>query len=56
LKGLWDTAKATFTLYPDKGARDLLSQPVHPVHAKNPLVQIQSAQIESAIGMEETPA
>jgi hopanoid biosynthesis associated radical SAM protein HpnH len=40
LKGLWATAKATMTLYPDRGALDLLSQPVKPVHAKNPLVKI----------------
>jgi hopanoid biosynthesis associated radical SAM protein HpnH len=41
LKGLWATAKATMTLYPDRGALDLLSHPVKPVHAKNPLVNIK---------------
>jgi len=56
LKGLWDTAKSMVTLYPDRGARDLLSQPVLPVHSKNPLVQIQTAKIEAPVGMEETPA
>lgn len=40
LKGLWATAKATMTLYPDRGALDLLNQPVKPVHAHNPLVKI----------------
>ncbi len=44
LKGLWATAKATMTLYPDHGALDLLSQPVKPVHAKNPLVNIDVPQ------------
>jgi hopanoid biosynthesis associated radical SAM protein HpnH len=44
LKGLWATAKATMTLYPDRGALDLLSQPVKPVHAKNPLVNIHVAE------------
>jgi hopanoid biosynthesis associated radical SAM protein HpnH len=41
LKGLWATAKATMTLYPDRGALDLLNHPVKPVHAKNPLVNIK---------------
>ncbi|MGO8718920.1 MAG: adenosyl-hopene transferase HpnH [Acidobacteriaceae bacterium] len=40
LKGLWATTKAMMTLYPDRGALDLLSHPVQPVHAKNPLVKI----------------
>ncbi len=44
LKGLWATAKATMTLYPDRGALDLLNQPVNPVHAKNPLVKIDVPQ------------
>ena len=44
LKGLWATAKATMTLYPDRGALDLLSQPVKPVHAKNPLVKINAPE------------
>ena len=52
LKGLWATAKATFTLYPDRGALDLLNQPVTPVHAKNPLVNIQVPQTS----LEETRA
>jgi hopanoid biosynthesis associated radical SAM protein HpnH len=57
LKGLWDTAKATLTLYPDKGARDLLSQPANPVHAQNPLVQIQAPQTAASVNsMEETHA
>jgi hopanoid biosynthesis associated radical SAM protein HpnH len=52
LKGLWATAKATMTLYPDRGALDLLSQPVKPVHAKNPLVNIEVPQAS----LEETRA
>ncbi len=57
LKGLWATAKATMTLYPDRGARDLLSQPANPVHAQNPLVQIQVSQAATSISsMEETHA
>ena len=43
LKGLWETAKAMMTLYPDRGALDLLSHPVKPVHSKNPLVEISLA-------------
>ncbi len=55
LKGLWDTAKATMTMYPDRGARDLLSQSTTPVHAKNPLIQIEASQAAaSAHAMEET--
>ncbi|MES2222121.1 MAG: adenosyl-hopene transferase HpnH [Acidobacteriota bacterium] len=52
LKGLWATAKATMTLYPDRGALDLLNQPVNPVNAKNPLVHIELPQTS----MEETSA
>jgi hypothetical protein len=52
LKGLWATAKATMTLYPDRGALDLLNHPVQPVHAKNPLVNIKVPQTS----LEETRA
>ena len=52
LKGLWATAKATMTLYPDRGALDLLNQPVKPVHANNPLVKIDVP----ASALEETRA
>ncbi len=52
LKGLWATAKATMTLYPDRGALDLLNHPVQPVHAKNPLVTIKVPQTS----LEETRA
>jgi hypothetical protein len=52
LKGLLATAKAMMTLYPDRGALDLLNQPVAPVHAKNPLVNIQVPQAS----LEETRA
>jgi hypothetical protein len=40
-RGLWDTAKASlFPGYKDRAALDLLNEPVRPVHAFNPLVQI----------------
>jgi hopanoid biosynthesis associated radical SAM protein HpnH len=52
LKGLWETAKAMMNLYPDKGALDLLNEPVKPVHSFNPLVQI-NAQIETHVTVEE---
>ena len=43
LKGLWETAKATFsTDYPDSDAEAMLAEPVTPVHSYNPLVQIDS--------------
>ncbi|HEU5337626.1 MAG TPA: adenosyl-hopene transferase HpnH [Terriglobales bacterium] len=42
-RGLWDTMKATFVhSYPDAGALKLLEEPVRPVHAYNPLVQIEN--------------
>jgi hopanoid biosynthesis associated radical SAM protein HpnH len=42
LRGLIATARATFnTSYQDAGALDLLNESVRPVHAYNPLVQIQ---------------
>ena len=53
LKGLWATAKATFALYPDKGALDLLSRSTVPVHSQNPLIQIKDAAVSS---LEETHA
>ncbi len=53
LKGLWATTKATFTLYPDKGALDLLSRSTVPVHSQNPLIQIKDASVSS---LEETHA
>ncbi len=44
LRGLWDTAKATlFGVYQDRGALDLLNEPVRPVHAQNPLVNIHTS-------------
>jgi len=30
-------------LYPDKGALDLLNEPVKPVHSFNPLVKIETS-------------
>ena len=53
LGGLFAMAKATlFNRYSDRGALDLLNQPVKPVHAFNPLVQIETGSAE----LEETHA
>jgi hypothetical protein len=44
LRGLWATARATFdSSYRDHAALDLLNEPARPVHAYDPLVQIQNA-------------
>jgi len=44
LRGLWAAAKATFSgSYNDPDALALLHQPAKPVHAYNPLVQINSS-------------
>ena len=51
--GLWQTIKAMFnTIYPDPDASALLNETVRPVHAFNPLVQIESTKTQ----MEETRA
>ncbi len=43
LRGFWDTIRATFShRYPDQAALRLLHEPVRPVHAFNPLVQIET--------------
>jgi len=43
LRGLWATAKATLSgQYMDPDAMALLNEPANPVHAYNPLVQIQA--------------
>ncbi|MEO5936477.1 MAG: adenosyl-hopene transferase HpnH [Terriglobales bacterium] len=43
LRGFVDTVKATlFTSYKDQGALDLLNEPSRPVHAHNPLVNIEN--------------
>jgi hopanoid biosynthesis associated radical SAM protein HpnH len=43
LRGLFATARATFnTTYTDPGALELLNEPVRPMHAYNPLVQIKA--------------
>lgn len=52
-RGLWETAKATFSLYRDPEALKLLREPVRPVHSHNPLVQIQPAKADE---LEETRA
>jgi hypothetical protein len=47
LQGLWNTAKATlFGKYEDPSALSLLDEPVRPVHAFNPLVQIEASAAE----------
>jgi hypothetical protein len=46
LQGLWQTARASFRRYRDPSAQALLNQPVRPVHALNPLVQIERAPVE----------
>jgi hopanoid biosynthesis associated radical SAM protein HpnH len=43
LRGLWATAKATFSgRYDDPDALAMLNEPTQPVHSYNPLVQIDS--------------
>jgi hopanoid biosynthesis associated radical SAM protein HpnH len=43
LRGFWETMRATiFSGYKDRKALELLNEPVRPVHAFNPLVQIES--------------
>jgi hopanoid biosynthesis associated radical SAM protein HpnH len=43
LRGLIDTAMAVFfDKYEDRGALDLLNEPVKPVHGFNPLIQIET--------------
>ncbi len=47
LRGLWHTVKATlFNRYEDASALRLLDEPVRPVHAFNPLVQIEAPAAE----------
>jgi len=58
-RGLWAAAKATFSsTYADPDALALLSEPVKPVHAFNPLVQIQENNLLAGRGtpVEETHA
>ncbi len=46
LGGIFAMAKATlFNRYADKGALDLLQQPVRPAHSHNPLVQIDPSAV-----------
>ena len=53
VSGFLDTVRATlFSNYEDPGALDLLNEPVKPVHAHDPLVQIANAPK----AMEETNA
>ena len=53
LRGLWNTVRATLSSgYRDKAALAMLEEPVRPVHAYNPLVQIKSASGQ----LEETRA
>ena len=50
LAGFWRTIRATFSYYDDESALKLLNEPVRPVHAFNPLVQIESAEYEHTGG------
>jgi hypothetical protein len=52
LAGFMRTIRATFSHYDDESALKLLHEEVRPVHAFNPLVQIES----SATPLEETRA
>jgi len=53
LSGLWAAMKATFTTdYADADAMEMLKEPVKPVHAFNPLVQINTSKNQ----MEESRA
>jgi hopanoid biosynthesis associated radical SAM protein HpnH len=53
VRGFLETVKATFfQRYPDESARKLLDEPVRPVHAYNPLVQLNQADAK----LEETRA
>jgi hypothetical protein len=43
LRGIWAAAKSTFAgRYEDSDALAMLNEPTKPVHAYNPLVQINS--------------
>ena len=44
LRGIWETARATFSRYRDPDALRLLDEPVRPVHAINPLVQLETEE------------
>jgi len=46
LAGFLRTVRATFTHYDDESALKLLNEEVRPVHAFNPLVQIETSQYE----------
>jgi hopanoid biosynthesis associated radical SAM protein HpnH len=47
LRGFWATVRATFsTTYKDDEALAMLNEPAHPVHAYNPLVQIDEVEPE----------
>jgi len=53
LRGLWTTVKATFSgAYADPDALTMLNEPTKPVHAYNPLVQIEANKSQ----LEETRA
>jgi hopanoid biosynthesis associated radical SAM protein HpnH len=46
LRGFLQTIRATFSRYDDESALKLLDEPVRPVHAFNPLVQIETGAYE----------
>jgi hypothetical protein len=46
LSGFLSTIRATFARHNDEAALKLLHEPVRPVHAYNPLVQIETESSE----------
>ena len=51
LRGFLGTVRATFsTAYKDDEALAMLNETVHPVHAYNPLVQIEEPALSSKAG------
>ena len=46
LRGFMETIRSTFSHYDDASALNLLNEPVRPVHAFNPLVQIEGSGAE----------
>jgi hopanoid biosynthesis associated radical SAM protein HpnH len=51
LRGFWATVRATFsTTYKDDEALAMLTEPAHPVHAYDPLVQIAEPTLSSKAG------
>ena len=49
LGGFWRTVRGTFSHYDDENAVRMLNEPVRPVHAFNPLVQIEAETAAAVI-------